>query len=65
MTNFYEEKEIMEEIYDFKLKDVILESEIYANHQYVIISRGTHPCAYVKVKDLNTDYESTISCNGG
>lgn len=48
----------------------ILDKGKYKNYDYIIISLGTHPCAYVKVLEnhpyYNKEYnECDIQCHGG
>lgn len=52
-------------------KGDILEDSLYKGYRYLVISRGTHPCAYVKITPNNKLYEDNrlaedeICCHGG
>lgn len=51
-------------------KDEVLDSESYKGYQFVILSLGTHPTAYVKVPETHPYYEidydeCDISCHFG
>lgn len=57
-------------IYTGKPRDKkILKQGDYKNYHFIIVTYGTHPCAYVKVngklKDKDRDFfEDNISCHG-
>lgn len=58
-----------EMIYSNKhITEVLLEGE-YLGYKWVIISYGTHPCAYVKLpknsKLISLGGEVPVSCHGG
>lgn len=51
-----------------RITEVLLEGE-YLGYKWVIISYGTHPCAYVKLpnnsKLIPSDKEIPVACHGG
>lgn len=66
-----------EMIYGYKrIKDILVEGT-YCNYKFVIVSYGTHPCAYVempferlnnldiKQRDYEKYLEDKINCHGG
>jgi len=62
---------MLEMIYEPQMKPAkILDSGIYNNFEYKIVSYGTHPCCYISIpknhKYYNKDYENIdIECHGG
>lgn len=43
----------------------VLERGIYKDHEYFVISLGTHPCAYVKLNGENPRIAEYVPCHGG
>lgn len=45
----------------------ILATDIYNNHEYLVITYGTHPCAYIRADKLTPKQIETIdkNCHGG
>lgn len=46
-------------------KEELLDRGIYKNHEYFVISMGTHPCAYVKLNSENPKMAENVPCHGG
>jgi len=45
-------------------KRELLERNTYKDHEYFVISLGTHPCGYVKLNGENPTLED-VCCHGG
>lgn len=54
-----------EMIYTDKGKRELLDRGIYKDHEYFVISMGTHPCAYVKLNGENPEMADNAPCHGG
>lgn len=46
-------------------KRELLERNTYKDHEYFIISFGTHPCGYVKLNGENPTIAENVCCHGG
>lgn len=55
----------MEMVYKPKGERVLLYHGVYFNHDYYVLSMGTHPCAYVKLLDENPKVAEGVPCHGG
>lgn len=58
------------QIYNKNIKNEVIEAGEYLNYQYYIVSYGTHPCCYIKLKrnDIfyKKDYDKiNLSVHGG
>ena len=54
-----------EMIYKNKGERELLEKGIYKNHEYYVLSLGTHPCGYVKLNGENGCIAEGVCCHGG
>jgi hypothetical protein len=54
-----------EMIYKPKREIEVLDRGVYKEHEYFVISLGTHPCAYVKLNGENPQIAENVSCHGG
>lgn len=52
-------------IYKPKREEELLDHGIYKDHEYFVISMGTHPCAYVKLNGENPKIAENVPCHGG
>lgn len=46
-------------------KRELLERNTYKDHEYFVISFGTHPCGYVKLNGENLTLAENVCCHGG
>lgn len=54
-----------EMVYKPKGERVLLYHGVYLDHDYYVISMGTHPCAYVKLINENPEVAENVPCHGG
>lgn len=54
-----------EMVYSKEHKRELLDRGIYNNHEYFVISFGTHPCAYIKLNGENRKFADGVICHGG
>ena len=54
-----------EMVYKPKGERVLLDRGIYKDHEYFVISLGTHPCAYIKLNGENPKVAEGVPCHGG
>lgn len=54
-----------EMVYKAERDRVLLAHDTYKDHEYFVISLGTHPCCYVKLNDESTSMAENIPCHGG
>lgn len=58
-----------EMVYNGIRKVTVLDDSTYIGYHYVILSLGTHPCAYVEIPKESSlykkDYNTGLSCHGG
>ena len=60
-----------EMVYSNKRKVTVLDNNVYNGYHYVILSLGSHPCAYVEIPEGSSLYKKdefdidNIECHGG
>lgn len=52
-------------IYKPEREEELLDRGTYKDHEYFVISMGTHPCAYVKLNGENPKIAENVPCHGG
>ena len=56
---------MIEMVYKPKGERVLLDRGIYRDHEYFVISLGTHPCAYIKLNGEPLSVGMGVPCHGG
>lgn len=52
-------------IYKSEREEELLDRGTYKDHEYFVISMGTHPCGYVKLNSENPKIAENVPCHGG
>ena len=51
-------------LYKSSCEKELLDRGTYREHEYFVISLGTHPCAYVKLNNENAEMAKGVNCHG-